>query len=125
MGYSVEPRNRICVKRHGFLSFAKNVGNKDGKKLFDTTKKSCTDAIKTPSKRAIKKTVEANGDLMGNKIADKITSISKRSVKELPINDEGMEIATHKKRYISPEERQQAFDELRLVPRNYYTKYFK
>ena len=69
--------------------------------------------------------MEANGDLMGNKIADKITSISKRSVKKLPINDEGMEIATHKKRYISPEERQQAFDELRLVPRNYYTKYFK
>ena len=31
----------------------------------------------TASKRAIQKTAEATGDLIGNKIADKITSISK------------------------------------------------
>ena len=58
----------------------------------------------------------------GNKIADKITSVSKKkSAKELP-NDETeevVEIATHKKRYISPEERQQIIDELSLVPKNY------
>ena len=45
------------------------------------------DAIKTPSKRAIQKTAEATGDLIGNKIADKITRVSKKSNKELP-NDE-------------------------------------
>ena len=33
--------------------------------------KSATDAIKTTSKRAIQKTAEATGDLVGNKIADK------------------------------------------------------
>ena len=115
MRYSNEPRDRIYVKGYGFLSFAKNIGNKYGKKLFDTAKKSTTDVIKTASKRAIQKTAEATGDLIGNKIADKITSISKKSVKELPINDEDMEITTHKKRYISPEERQQIIDELRLV----------
>ena len=37
--------------------------------------------------RAIQKTAEATGDLMGNKIADKITTVSKKSTKELP-NDE-------------------------------------
>ena len=59
-------------------------------------------------------------DLIGNKIADKITSIStKKSTKELRNNDEDMEITIHKKRYISPEERQQIIDELRLVPKNY------
>ena len=26
MGYSIEPRDRIYVKRYGFLSFAKNKG---------------------------------------------------------------------------------------------------
>ena len=57
------------------------------------------------------------GDLIGNKIADKITSISKKTVKELPINNEDMEITTHKKRYISPEERQRIIDELRLAPK--------
>ena len=39
-------------------------------------KKSKTDAIKTASKRAIQKTAKATGDLIGNKTADKITSIS-------------------------------------------------
>ena len=33
--------------------------------------------IKTSSKRAIQKTAEATGDLFDNKIADKITSVSK------------------------------------------------
>ena len=107
------------------MSFAKNIGknvsNKYGQKFFDTAKKRTTDAIKTASKRAIQKAAEATDDLIGNKIADKITSISKRSNKELPNNEEeeeDMEITTHKKRYISLEERQRIIDELRLVPKN-------
>ena len=55
---------------------------------------------------------------MGNKIADKITSISKKSTKKLPTINGDEELYTHKKRYISPEERQQIIDELRLVPKN-------
>ena len=41
-------------------------------------KKSTTDPIKTASKRAIQNTAEATGDLIGNKIADKIRSFSKK-----------------------------------------------
>ena len=98
----------------------KNLSNKYSQKLLDTSKKSTTDAIKTTSKRAIQKTAEATGDLIGNKIADKITSVSKKSNKKLPNNEteEDAEIITHK-RYISPEERQQIIDELRLIPKNY------
>ena len=73
---------RIYVKRYGFLTFAKNMSkslsNKYGKKRIDSTKKCTIDAIKTASKRAIQKTVEAAGDLIGNKSADKITSVSKK-----------------------------------------------
>ena len=109
--YSIEPRDRIYVKGYGFLSFTKNMSrnlsNKYGQKLLDTTKTFATDAIKTASMRAIEKTAEATGDLIGNKIADKITSVSnKKSAKEL-LNDEtevDVETATPKKRYISPEE---------------------
>ena len=62
----------------------KNLRNKYGQKLLDTTKKSTTDAIKTASKRAIQKTAEATGDLIDNKIADKITRVSnKKSTREL------------------------------------------
>ena len=56
--------------------------------------------------------------MVGNKIADKIRSVSKKSAKKLPIIDEDVEITAPKKRYISPEERQKIIDELRLVPKN-------
>ena len=82
MRYSIEPRDGMYVKGYGFLSFPKNISkglsNKYGQKLFDSAKKSTADAIKTASKRAIQKPAEATGDLIGNKIADKITSVSKK-----------------------------------------------
>ena len=80
-------------------------------------KKSTTDAIKTVSKRAIPKTAEATDDLIGNKIADEITSVSKKSAKELQNNETEVDVerATPKERYVSPEEIQQMIDELRLV----------
>ena len=66
MLYSIEPRERRYEKGYGFLSFAKNISNRYGQKLFDTAKRSATDALKIASKRAIQKTAEASGDLVGN-----------------------------------------------------------
>ena len=123
MRYSIEPRDRTYVKGYGFLSFAKNMGknlsNKYGQNVLHSAKKSTVDAIKTASKRAILKTAEATGDLIGNKIADKITSVSKKYAKYLQNNEteEDVQRAAHKKRYISSEERRQIIDELRLVPK--------
>ena len=115
MRYSLEPRDRVYVKGYGFMSFARSMSNNYGKKLFDTAKKSTTDPTKTTSKRAIQKTDEATGDLIGNKIADKITSISKKPSNNNSNNGDDVELTTHKKRYISPEERQQIINELRLI----------
>ena len=83
MRYSLDPRDRIYVKGYRFMSFARSMSNKYGKKLVDTAKISATGAAKTASKRAIQKTVQATGDLVVNKIADKITSISKKVYKEI------------------------------------------
>ena len=125
MRYSIEPRERRYVKGYGFLSFARNLGahsikvaknlnNKYGFKLADSAKKSATDAFKIASKRAIQKTAEATGDLVGNKIADKITSYSKKTpANELHSNDACNEMP--KERYISPQERQKIIDDLRLI----------
>ena len=70
MQYSIELRDRTYVKEYGFLSFAKNIcknlNDKYSQKLLDSAK-----------------TTAATGDLIGNKIADKITSVSKKSSKEL------------------------------------------
>ena len=118
MRFSLEPRDRIYVKGYVFMSFARSMSNKYGKKFVDTAKKCATDSTKTASKRAIQKTLEATGDLIGNKIADKITSVSKKKSNNGNNNDDA-KLAIHKVRYISPEERQQIIDELRLVPKNY------
>ena len=90
------------------------MSSKCSQKLAGTAKKSATDAIKTASKRAIQKTAEATGDLAGNKIADTITGRSKKSRNEKSSSTEvNKEIA--KERYISPKEKQQIIDELRLI----------
>ena len=65
----------------------KKLSNKYSHKRLDSAKKSTTDAIKTASKRAIQKIAEATGDLIGNKTADRITSVSKKLSKEIQ-NDE-------------------------------------
>ena len=115
MRYSLEPRDWVYVKGYAFISFARSMSNRYWKKLLDTAKKSATDAIKIASKRTIQKTAEATGDLIGNKTADKITSISKKP-SNISNNDD-VELTTHKKRHISPEERQQIINELRLIPK--------
>ena len=77
MRYSTEPRFRKYVKGYGFLLFTRKFGDKYGKKLMDTATKTRMDAVKVASKNVVQKSAEAAGDLIGNKIADKITSIGK------------------------------------------------
>ena len=56
--------------------------------------------------------------MIGNKIADKIRSVSKRpSNNNNDNNNEDVKITAHEKRYTSPEERQKIINELRLVPK--------
>ena len=82
MRYSTEPRLRKYVKGYVFLSFVIKFGDKSGKKIMDTAAKTEIDAAKTASKWVVQKTAEATGDLIGNKIVDKITSIGKPKEKE-------------------------------------------
>ena len=82
MRYSAEPKYRKYVKGYSFLSFARRFGDKYGKKLIDTATKTGIDATKTASKRVVQKTTEAAGDLIGNKITDKIISLGKTKSKE-------------------------------------------
>ena len=113
----------IC-KRLWILSFTENIGthgtkvaksmsNKNSQKLPDRAKKSTIDAIESVSKREIQKTAEGTGDLIGNKTADKITSISKSSKefhsqmasKEMHSKTDENEIEMPKERYIFPKKR--------------------
>ena len=63
MCFSVQPRDQMFVKRHGFLSFAKSAGKNIGKnitknlsdkycqKLLDHAKQSGADTLKASSKK--------------------------------------------------------------------------
>ena len=68
-------------------------------------------ATKTGSKRVIQKSAKATGNLIGSKIADKITSVGKSKNKEKEKKDEPNEV---EEIYIPPEKRQQIIDDLRL-----------
>ena len=110
------------VKGYVFLSFARKFGGKYGKKLMntatkvgtskygkkiiDTTIKQGSEFAKTAGKRIIQKSAEATGDLIGNKIADKITSLGKSKNKEKETSEQEI--------IILPEKRQQIINDLRL-----------
>ena len=97
-------------------NLSKNLRGKYGRKLLDYAKQFTTDAFETASKRAIEKTAEATGDLVGNKIVDRITKVSKTSQQnnsETIANEHNKKIP--KERYISPEERQKIMDDQKLI----------
>ena len=104
MRYSTEPRFRKYFTGYSFLSFARTFGDKCGKKLMDPATKTGIDAAKTASKIVVQKTAEATGDLIENKIADKINLLGKPKGK----TNKAEEI------YIPSEKRQQIIDDLKL-----------
>ena len=61
------------------VKIKRNLGGKYSQQLLDHAKQPAADALKTSSKRVIQKTAEAIGDLIGNKIVNKIKKISKAS----------------------------------------------
>ena len=111
------------------MSFAKNIGNKYGRKMFDKSidvgksmkkkygKKvldnsisSGKDFAKIAGKKVLTKSAEATGDLIGNKIADRIaySSRNKDQKEDDRIIEETQELI------IPPEKREQIIKDLKL-----------
>ena len=105
MRYSLEPHYRRYVQGQGFMSFARNIGNKYGKKIFDKALGSAIDVgksmkkkygkkildnslsagkdfAKIAGKKVLTKSAEATGDLIGNKIADRITKSTRNKAQK-------------------------------------------
>ena len=129
MRYSLEPSYRRYVQDQGFMSFAKNIGNKYGRKIFDksvdfgksmkkkygkkildNSLRAGKDFAKIAGKKVLTKTAEATGDLIGNKIADRITkgSRNKYQKEDDRIMEETQELI------IPPEKREQIIRDLKL-----------
>ena len=107
------------------MSFAKNIGNKYGRKIFDKSidvsnkygKKildksmdASKDFEKIAGKKVLHKSAEATGEIIGNKVADRITKSSRNKAQKEDdrIMEETQEI------YIPPEKREQIIKDLKL-----------
>ena len=129
MRYSLEPRYRRYVQGQGFMSFARNIGNKYGRKLFDKSidvgkkvsnkygrkilDKSTNagkDFTKIAGKKGLTKSAEATRNLIGNKIAGRITKSTRNKAQKEDdrIMEETQELI------IPPEKREQIIRGLTL-----------
>ena len=97
MRYSLEPNYRKYVQGQGVMYFAKNIGNRYGKKIFDKSidvsnkygKKilgksidTSKDFAKIAGKKVLHKSAEATGETIGNKVADRITKRSRNKAQK-------------------------------------------
>ena len=129
MRYSLEPSYRRYVQGQGFMPFAKNIGNKYGrkildksvdvgksmkkkygKKILDNSLSAGKDFAKIAGKKVLTKSAEATGDMIGNKIADRITKSTRN--KEQKEDDRIMEET--QELIIPPEKREQIIKGLKL-----------
>ena len=125
MRYSLEPHYRRYIQGQGFMSFARNIGNKYGKKIFDKSldvgksmkkkygKKILDNSLsagkdfaKIAGKKVLTKSAEANGDLIGNRITK--TARNKEQKEDDRIMEETQEVI------IPPEKREQIIRDLKL-----------
>ena len=134
MRYSLEPHYRRYVQGQGFMYFARNIGNKYGKsiinsknakkifdvgksmknkygkKILDNSLSAGKDFAKIAGKKVLTKSAEATGDLIGNKIAGRITKSARN--KEQKADDRIMEQT--QEIIIPPEKREQIIKDLKL-----------
>ena len=129
MRYSLAPSYRKYVHGHGFMSFAKNIGNKYGKKVLNKSidvgknmKNKYSRKILDKSidagkgfaniagKKVLTKSAETTGEMIGNKIADRITRSSRNKVQ----NEENRIMKETQEILIPPEKREQIIRDLKL-----------
>ena len=129
MRYSLEPSYRKYVQGQEFMCFAKDIGNKYGKKLFDKSidvskkygKKYGNklldnslnvgkDFAKIAGKKVLTKSAEATREMIGNKVADRITRSSRNKAQKEDdrITEETQELI------IPPQKRKQIIRDLKL-----------
>ena len=95
---------------HKSMDVGKKYGKKHGNKLLDNSLSAGKDFAKIAGKKMLTKCPEATGDLIGNKIADRITKSTRNKAQKEDdrIMEETQEIL------IPPEKREQIIRDLKL-----------
>ena len=118
MRHATEPRGRKYVEGYGFLSFARNLASSAGareaaRRARATLVKQGKEAAVKAGKRDLSKTAEATGDLVGQKIADKITwktKTTKQQDRPVALAQSVVQSVTQSREF-SPEQRQKILRE--------------
>ena len=123
MTFHTDNKIRKYVKGYGFMSFAKNLGRKYGKKIMNkgisaaskfnqskygkVLKKEESKFLKTSAQKALEKAAPAVEDYIGSKIAEKLTS-------SLKVSEKPQEVIEKEEIIIPLDKRQQILNDLRL-----------
>ena len=125
MRYSLEPSYRKYEQGQGLMSFAKNIGNKYGRKIFDKSidvsnkygrkmldksMDGSKDFAKIAGKKVLHKSAEATGEMTGNKVADRITKSSRNKAQK----EDDRIMKETQETFIPPEKREQIIRDLKL-----------
>ena len=125
MRYALEPNYRKYIQGQRFMSFAKNIGNKYGRKIcdksidvsnkcgrkiLDKSMDASKDFAKIASKNVLHKSAEAIGEMIGNKVADRITKSSRNKAQK----EDGRIMEETQEILIPPEKREQIIIDLKL-----------
>ena len=129
MRYLLEPHYRRYVQGQGFMSFARNIENKYGRKIFDKSldvgksmkkkygKKILDNSLsagkdfaKIGGKKILTKRAKATGNLIRNKKADRITKSTRNKAQK----EDDRKIEETQEIIIPPEKIQQIIKDLKL-----------
>ena len=125
MRYSLEPNYRKYIQGQGFMSFAKNIRNKYGRKIFnksidasnkygrkilDKSMDASKDFAKIAGKKVLHKSAELTGEMIGNKVADRITKSSRNKAQ----NEDDRIMEETQEILIPPAKREQIIRDLKL-----------
>ena len=82
MRYSLEPRYRKYVLGQGFMSFAKNIGNKYGRKIFDKSIDVGKNMSNKYGRKILDKSIDAGKDfakIAGKKVLHKSVEATEKN----------------------------------------------
>ena len=89
---------------------SKDVSNKYGRKILDKSMDASKDFAKIAGKKVLHKSAEATGEMIGNKVADRITKSSRNKAQK----EDDRIMGGTQEILIPPEKREQVIRDLKL-----------
>ena len=121
MRYSLEPRYKRNVQGQGFMSFAKNIGNKYGRKIFDKSLNVGKNISNNYGRKLLDKSMDAGTKIAGKKVLTKSAEVTRdmtdritKSSRNKAQKEDDRIMEETQELIIPPEKREQIIRDLKL-----------